>query len=125
MTDQRFPKTYRLLRRSEFRRVYDQGQRHRAPLGTVFFLPNGLPHSRLGVTVPVRIGRAVVRNRLKRRVREVFRLHRSQLPAGWDILVNPREAVARVPFQTLQRELLRLFPSQPPPRSVTEDQPQC
>ncbi len=125
LTDQRFPKIYRLLRRSEFRRVYDEGQRRRAPLGTVFLRPNGLPHSRLGVTVPVRIGKAVLRNRLKRRVREIFRQRRSTLPAGWDILVNPREAMARVPFETLQRELLRLFPSQPPPRNATEGQPQC
>jgi len=125
LTDQNFPKTYRLLRRSEFRRVYDEGQRRRAPLCTVFLRPNGLLHSRLGVTVPVRIGKAVLRNRVKRRVREVFRLNRPHLPAGWDILINPGEAVARVPFQTLQRELLRLFPSQPPPRMPTEGQTQC
>ena len=54
------------------------------------------------------------RNRLRRRVREVFRLNRANLPGGWDILVNPREAVGKVSFATLQRELLRLFPQQPP-----------
>jgi len=57
----------------------------------------------------------VLRNRLKRRLREVFRRHRAQLPGGWDILVNPREPVARVPFRNLEAELLRLIPSQPPP----------
>jgi ribonuclease P protein component len=64
--------------------------------------------------VPARVGGAVLRNRLKRRVREVFRLNRTNLPGGWDILVNPREAVARVTFAALQRELLRVFPSLPP-----------
>jgi len=62
----------------------------------------------------VRLGNAVRRNRLRRRVREVFRLNRANLPGGWDILVNPREAVGKVSFVTLQRELLRLFPQQPP-----------
>ena len=62
----------------------------------------------------MRVGNAVTRNRLRRRVREVFRLHRVDLPGGWDILVNPREAVGKVSFTTLQRELLRLFPHQPP-----------
>jgi ribonuclease P protein component len=62
----------------------------------------------------------VFRNRLKRRLREVFRLHRSELPAGWDILVNPREKVAHVPFPKLEREMLRLFPSQPPPEVEIE-----
>lgn len=117
---QAFPKSFRLLRRSEFRRVYDEGLRRNAPLCTVFFRSNGLPQSRLGITVPARLGKAVLRNRLKRRLREAFRLNRSALPGGWDILVNPREAVATVPFPALVRELLRLFPSDPPPATSEE-----
>ena len=117
MTSHAFPKTFRLLRRSEFRRVYDEGQRRSASLCTVFFRPNGLPHSRLGITTPARLGSAVVRNRLRRRIREVFRLNLGSLAPGWDLLVNPREAVGKVSFTTLQRELLRLFPSSPPAAS--------
>jgi len=71
--------------------------------------------SRFGVTTPARLGKAVLRNRLKRRLREVFRRHRAHLPGGWDILVNPRESVAKVPFRTLEGEVLRLFPRQPAP----------
>ena len=104
-----------MLRRGEFRRVYDEGRRRSASLCTVFVRPNGLPQSRFGVTTPVRLGKAVLRNRLRRRLREVFRRHRAQLPGGWDILVNPREPVATIPFRSLEGELLRLFPSQPPP----------
>jgi ribonuclease P protein component len=115
LASQAFPKTFRLLRRSEFRQVYDEGQRRSAPLCTVFLRSNGLPETRLGITVPARIGKAVLRNRLKRRVREVFRLNHANLPGGWDILVNPREAVARVPFTALEWELLRLFPKEAPP----------
>jgi len=87
----------------------------------VFCRPNGLSQSRLGITAPARLGKAVMRNRVKRRVREVFRLNRAALPGGWDILVNPREAVARLPFRTLQRELLRLFPTQPPAGAAKEE----
>jgi ribonuclease P protein component len=76
--------------------------------------PNGLPQSRFGITASARVGKAVLRNRLKRRLREVFRRHREHLPGGWDILVNPREKVATVAFRTLEAEVLRLFPSQPP-----------
>ncbi|MGD0922896.1 MAG: ribonuclease P protein component [Terriglobia bacterium] len=117
---QAFPKHSRLLRRGEFRRVYDEGQRRRAPLCTIFFRPNGLSHTRLGITAPTHLGNAVVRNRVKRRLREVFRLNRTAIPAGWDIVLNPREAVARVPFPTLVREILRLFPNQAPAASCSE-----
>jgi len=103
-----------LLRRGEFRRVYEQGRRRSASLCTVFVRPNGLPQSRFGVTASARVGKAVVRNRLKRRLREVFRRHRANLPGGWDVVVNPRETVAKVSFRTLEGEVLRLFPSQPP-----------
>ena len=55
-----------------------------------------------------------IRNRMKRRLREVFRRHRLALPGGWDIVVNPRPATAEVPFETLAKELLRIFPKQAP-----------
>jgi ribonuclease P protein component len=113
-----FPKTLRLLRRNDYRRVYQEGRRRSAPLCTVFFLSNGLAESRLGLTVPSAVGNAVLRNRVKRRVREVFRLNRSSIPRGWDIVVNPRRDVARVPFTTLERELMRLFPQTPPPSTA-------
>ena len=57
---------------------------------------------------------------VKRRVREVFRRCSARLPGGWDILVNPRVPVATMPFPTLERELGRLFPNQPPPAKRPE-----
>ena len=108
---QPFPKKLRLLRRSEFRRVYQEGKRRSAPLCVVFFLSNGLGHSRLGLTVPTSVGNAVLRNRVRRRVREVFRLRQDSVPSGWDIVVNPRKEAAKSPFLTLTRELMRLFPA--------------
>jgi ribonuclease P protein component len=118
-----FPKQLRLLRRNEFRRVYEEGRRRSAPLCTVFFRSNGLAQSRLGLTVPAAVGNAVLRNRLKRRVREVFRLSQAQIPGGWDIVVNPRKGVSQVPFAALKRELLRLFPASPAPNGTTAGSP--
>jgi len=115
-----FPKQYRLLRRLEFQRVYKQGQRRSASLCTVFYRPNGLAETRLGITVPKRLGTAVLRNRIKRRIREIFRLHRQELPGGWDIVLNPRPGAAAVAYPALERELLRLFPAKPPDASPGE-----
>jgi ribonuclease P protein component len=110
-----FPKQLRLLRRVDFRRVYEKGQRRSASLCTVFLCSNGLGHSRLGITIPARVAKAVERNRIKRRLREVFRLNRSVLPKGWDVVVNPRAQAAEAAFAKLEREFLRLMPKEAPP----------
>jgi ribonuclease P protein component len=116
-----FPKQYRLLRRLDFQRVYKQGQRRSASLCTVFYRPNGLAETRLGITAPKRLGTAVLRNRIKRRIREIFRLHRQELPGGWDIVLNPRPGAATAAYPALERELLRLFPARPPGSSSGEE----
>jgi ribonuclease P protein component len=121
---QAFPKEFRLLRRNEFRQVYEAGQRRSGPLGVIFFRPNGLSLTRLGITAPTKLGGAVLRNRVKRRVREVFRLNQLAIPGGWDIVVNPREAMATVEFSRLAQELLRLFPRHAPAGQTEEARPQ-
>jgi ribonuclease P protein component len=115
-----FPKKFRLLRRMEFRQVYEEGQRRSASVCIVFFRPNGLEETRLGITVPVRVGGSVLRNRIKRRVREVFRQNRATLPGGWDIVVNPRKGAATIAYPVLERELLHLFPGTLPEPSSGE-----
>ena len=114
-TGHAFPKAFRLLRRAQCRRAYEEGQRRSASLCTVFYCPNGLAHSRLGITVPVRVGKAVTRNRIKRRLREIFRLNRSRIPGGWDMVVNPRAQAAEAEFAKLAREFLRLAPKDQAP----------
>ncbi|MCL5005816.1 MAG: ribonuclease P protein component [Acidobacteria bacterium] len=112
-----FPKKFRLLRQVEFRLVYEEGQRRSASVCTVFFRPNGRAETRLGVTVSARLGGAVLRNRIKRRVREIFRLNRWMLAEGWDIVVNPRKKAATIAYPVLKEQLLRLFPRQAPSAS--------
>ena len=109
-----FPKKFRILRRVDFRLVYEEGQRRSASVCTAFFRPNGLAETRLGITVPVRVGKAVLRNRIKRRVREVFRRNRETLEGGWDIVVNPRQSAATINYPALEKQLLRLFPRRSP-----------
>ena len=110
-----------MLRRADFRRVYDEGQRRSSSLCTAFLLANGLPHTRLGVTTPSALGNAVLRNRLKRRLREVFRLNHTAMVQGWDVVLNPRPAVARVSFEHLVKEILRLLPRTPPAEGAPGD----
>jgi ribonuclease P protein component len=105
----RFPREARLLRRSEFDAVYRDARRRSGRHFTVFFRPNGLGRTRLGISVKRALGGSVVRNRIRRRVREAFRLHRRDIPAGWDIVVHPRASVATAEFAALETELLGLL----------------
>jgi ribonuclease P protein component len=86
------PRSAKLLRPSEFARVY--GRRQSAADGpiVVYAAPNDLPDRpvRIGVSVSRRVGHAVIRNRWKRRLREVFREVRSALPPGTDLVVVVR-----------------------------------
>lgn len=85
-----FRRRHRLTQAREFAAVFEaRVRKHAGPL-TVFALPNGLPHARLGLSVGRRVGNAVVRHRLKRRLREAFRLHQQDLAGGLDYVIASR-----------------------------------
>ena len=104
-----FPREARLVRRGEFDAVYRAGKRRSSSHYTVFFRANELPQSRFGFSIKKALGGAVVRNRIRRRLREVVRCHRLEIPAGWDIVIHPKSMAARAPFLALTSDLLRLL----------------
>ena len=105
-----FPKSVRLLRSSDFRKVYDNGTRYTCPHFAAFCLA-GPPESgtHIGFTTPRALGKAVVRNRLRRRVREATRLELSGLSGEWSIVINPRRRALDCTLGELQAEVKRLF----------------
>jgi len=86
----KFPKTRRLSGNIAFARVFgakcSASNRHLV----VYVRENGLPYARIGLSVGRRLGGAVQRNRLKRLIREAFRLEAAVLPAGFDLVCIPR-----------------------------------
>jgi ribonuclease P protein component len=106
-----FPREARLVRRGEFDAVYRAGKRRSSSHFTVFFRANQLPVSRFGFSIKKALGGAVVRNRIRRRVREIVRCHRTEIPAGWDIVIHPKSTVAGAEFAALTGDLVRLMKS--------------
>jgi len=105
-----FPKRVRLLRSQDFRRIYNEGTRFTGPFFAAFCLeePAG-SGPRVGFTVPRALGKAVVRNRIRRRVREAVRFHLNELSPRWSIVINPRRKAMEAPLPELEREVERLF----------------
>ncbi len=103
---ERLPRAERLRRRSDYQKCYREGRRRHGALSILYSAPNGLPHPRLGMTVSRKVGGAVVRVRLKRRIREIYRRwsERSRLPA-FDLVVHVKPAAAAASFEELRAEL--------------------
>jgi ribonuclease P protein component len=104
-----FRKHQHLRRGIDFARVYAMRCVARGPHLTVFAARNQEGHSRVGLSVSRRHGNAVLRNRLKRLLREAFRLARHDLPGGLDLVLVPVEA-RDARLQDLQEALLRAVP---------------
>ncbi len=124
-----FPKKKRLVNNRKFKAVLDSGRRLCNGLLTLYMAENNCGYPRLGISVSKSCGNAVVRNRLKRLLREAFRLSQDRIPAGFDylLMISPQwlkktgtGKAARQPtfeqvkgsFLALVQELTRRYASQ-------------
>jgi len=105
---ERFRPTDKVLRSSDFERIYRKGRKQAGPSFALFGARNELGRSRLGITVTRKFGGAVLRNRSKRIVREIFRRNRGAFGASCDFVVNVRTGALTRPYLELERELMGL-----------------
>lgn len=113
-----FPKEVRLRRRSEFLKVQDKGHKVTADCLLCLVLPNGRADglTRLGLTVSTKVGSAVVRNGIRRRLKELFRQRNERLPRGLDMVLIARSSAAQADwprmvraYERVERELEKKF----------------
>lgn len=100
--------TISLKQNHVFRRLYSKGKSAVDSRLAVYCRKNGRAGNRLGLTVGVKLGKAVVRNRTRRRIREAYRIHEDRFVSGYDIVVVARVKAGHSRYRELERSLLTL-----------------
>jgi ribonuclease P protein component len=102
---------HRLLSPPQFRLVYARGRKYDGPLFTAFLLKTESEDQRLGITVTRKFGRAVARNRCKRRLREAFRLRDREglCGVGYDLVINAKSSLAAADFAQIRQALAEVL----------------
>lgn len=103
------PGRHRLRRNADIRRVHREGRRCHHPLLILFVSANGQDASRFAISVSRRIGKAVVRNRCRRRVREVIRRRLDCIEPGRDCLLVARTGLPSASFDEIEAAIDQLF----------------
>ena len=91
-----------------FRRLYSKGKSAVSPCLALYCRRNGGGTSRLGITVGVKLGKAVVRNRTRRRIREAYRIHEGRFLPGYDLVVVARVRAGHARYREIEGSLLSL-----------------
>ena len=101
--------TIALKQNHEFRRLYSKGKSAVSPYFAVYCRKTNRPVSRLGITTGVKLGNAVKRNRVRRRIRELYRTNEDRLSPGYDIVVVARTRAVFARYAELERSFLQLM----------------
>jgi len=104
-----FKKEDRILKRSEFLELTKSGRKLQNEYVIAYFAPGRYDRSRLGITVTRKVGNAAIRNRIKRLVREYFRLNRQHLKQNWDINIVAKQKAADLSSEQVFLALQDLF----------------
>lgn len=99
--------TVSLKQNHVFRRLYAKGKNQVTPHLALYARKNGGEVSRLGITVSTKLGHAVVRNRVRRRLREIYRIHEQKFVPGYDMVAVARVRAVYAKFDELERSFLK------------------
>ena len=100
---------FRVREDRRFREIRQRGRSQSNDLLVLCALANDLPYSRFGFAVNSRIGNAVMRNRIKRRLREVIRLRMAGIRPGWDIILIARKPIRSAEYGQMETACARLL----------------
>ncbi|MCR4687171.1 MAG: ribonuclease P protein component [Lachnospiraceae bacterium] len=101
-------KTVSLKNNTDFKRVYNSGKSQGNKYLVMYVVENGLGINRLGISVSKKVGNSVIRHRVKRLVKEAYRLHEDLFNSGLDIVVIGRMSAATADYGHIENALIRL-----------------
>ena len=98
-----------LKKNHEFKRLYNKGKSAASQCAVLYCRRNGRAENRLGVTVSMKLGGAVKRNRVRRRLKEIYRLNEDKLSTGYDFVIVARMRSRYAAFNELESSIISLF----------------
>lgn len=102
-------KKYRLRKNMEFKRVYNGGKNYWNRNLILYVRKNDLKNSRIGITITKKIGNAVVRNRIRRRMKEIIRLRLGNIKNGYDLILIPKKNVIDISYKDLESAMVHIM----------------
>lgn len=102
-------KALRLTKNLEFINVYKSGKRVSSPFFVMYIKKNDLGYSRLGVSVSKKVGKSVIRNKIKRQIKEIVRKNYNFINSGWDIVFSVKPAAVQLNYAQMEKEIINLL----------------
>ena len=98
-----------LKKNREFKKVYSTGKSCATAHLVLYTKPNYFEDNRYGFSISRKIGKAVIRNKLRRRLKEILRLHDTEMKKGYDLIFIARKSVVKLEYNKLERDVLSLL----------------
>ncbi|MDO5713933.1 MAG: ribonuclease P protein component [Tissierellia bacterium] len=100
---------YYLKKDQDFTQVYKKRKTYGNRNLTLYIRKNNLPFTRVGFSINKKVGKAVIRNKLKRRLRELFRKHQDIIKTGYDLVFVVKQSSSTISFQELESAFLHIL----------------
>ena len=102
-------KKYRIRKNMEFKNIYKVGKNYWNRNLILYVKKNGLNETRVGYTITKKIGNAVTRNKIRRRMKEIYRLHFHNIKEGYDLVFIAKRGVKDIPYKELEGSMIHIL----------------
>jgi ribonuclease P protein component len=102
-------KKYRLRKNLEFKKVYSGGKNYWNRNLTLYKKKNNLEETRFGITITKKVGKAVIRNKIRRRIKEIYRKNLYRIKSGYDLIFIPKQNVVDISYKELESAMIHIL----------------